>query len=160
MIRQNLLHNLLFRKHVLGEDVPEPTPSISFSGTIWVKEETPLNIVTMAEKDWTRLLTEDFLTMTAVSDSGQQQFTPCRAERASPTTDWTRCWSACRQPGIPPDLASFMWLMSSWAHRPSSTRWTAPWTWTAWLLQELWCGEKTCPLPAALPTWPSTWGCP
>ena len=31
--------------------------------------------------------------MTAVSDSGQQQFT------------------ACRQPGIPPDFASFLWLM-------------------------------------------------
>ena len=35
-----------------------------------IKEDTPLNIVTMAEKDWTRLLTEDYLTMTVVSDTG------------------------------------------------------------------------------------------
>ena len=116
--RQNLLHNLLFRKYVLGEDVqaaPNPPPPYlpldMFAIIKKVKEETPLNITTMAEKDWTRLLTEDFVTMTVVSDSGQQQFTPCRAEVASPTTDWTRCWSACRQPGIPPDFASFLWLM-------------------------------------------------
>ena len=65
----------------------------------------------MKEKDWTRLLTEDCITMLDVSATGQQQFTPCRVERASPTTDWSRCWAACRQKGVPPDLASFLWLM-------------------------------------------------
>ena len=118
LLRQNLLHSLLFRKHILGEDVPEaptpPPPYLSqdlFSIIRKVKEDTPLNIVTMAEKHWTRLLTEDYLTMTEVSDTGQQQFTPCRAELASPATDWSRCWSACRQPGLPPHFASFLWLM-------------------------------------------------
>ena len=71
--RQNLLHNLLFRKYVLGEDVqaaPNPPPPYlpldMFAIIKKVKEETPLNITTMAEKDWTRLLTEDFVTMTVV----------------------------------------------------------------------------------------------
>ena len=114
----NLLHNLLYRKHVLGEDVPQapdpPPPYFSlefFSVIKKVKEDTPLNIVFMKEKDWTRLLTEDCITMLDVSATGQQQFTPCRVETASPTTDWSRCWAACRQKGVPPDLASFLWLM-------------------------------------------------
>ena len=66
LFRQNLLHHLLFRKHVLGEDVQEapspPPPCLSedlCSIIRKVKEDTPLNIVTMAEKDWTRLLTEN-----------------------------------------------------------------------------------------------------
>ena len=116
--QENLLHNLLYRKHVLEEDVPQapdpPPPYLPlelFSIIRRVKDDTPLNVITMREKDWTRLLTEDFVTMLSVSDSGQQQFTPCKVEVASPSTDWTRCWAACRQPGIPPDLASFLWLM-------------------------------------------------
>ena len=59
--RQNLLHNLLFRKYVLGEDVPAapnpPPPYLSldlFAIMKRVKEETPLNIITMAEKDYRR----------------------------------------------------------------------------------------------------------
>ena len=132
----NLLHNLLYRKHVLGEDVPhapDPPPpylSIEFFTVIRkVMEDTPLNIVNMAEKDWTRLLTEDYITMLDMSDSGQQLFTPCRVEIASPATDWSRCWSACRQAGVPPDLASFLWLMmhdllstQSKLHRMGSTQ--------------------------------------
>ena len=99
--QQNLLHSLLYNKHVLGEDVPQapdpPPPYLSqelFSVIRRVKEDTPLNIVTMKEKDWTRLLTEDFITMLAISDTGQQTFTPCRVETASPSTDWLRCWTA------------------------------------------------------------------
>jgi hypothetical protein len=114
----NLLHNLLYRKHVLGEEVPQapdpPPPYLSlelFTLIRKVKEDTPLNIFSMAEKDWSRLLTEDFITMLDVSDSGQQQFTPCRVELTSPTTDWSRCWSACRQPGVLHDLARFLWLI-------------------------------------------------
>ena len=64
--RQNLLHSQLFRKHVLGEDVPG-APAVSppyltdeiFSIIRKVNDTSPLNIITMKEKDWTRLLTED-----------------------------------------------------------------------------------------------------
>ena len=33
----------------------------------------------------------------------------CKAELDSPDTDWPISWSICRQPGVPPDLASFLW---------------------------------------------------
>jgi hypothetical protein len=41
----------------------------------------------------------------------EQHLIPCRAELASPTTDWSLSWQAFRQPGVPPDLASFLWRM-------------------------------------------------
>ena len=113
----NLLHNLLYRKHVLGEDVPEapnpPPPYLTpelFSTIRAVKEASGLNIVKMTEKDWTRHLTEDYVTM-AGSEVEERSFLPCRAEIASPSTDWSLSWITCRQPGIPPDLASFLWRM-------------------------------------------------
>ena len=66
----NLLHNLLFRKHVLCEDVPEapspPPPYLTielFNIMRTVNESSSINIVKMTEKDWTRLLTENFITM-------------------------------------------------------------------------------------------------
>ena len=114
--QQNLLHNLLFRKHVLGEDVPEapdpPPPYLSpeiFSIIRTVKEASSLNIVKMTEKDWTRLLTEDYVTMYGSGED--RNLIPCRAEVASPTTDWSLSWASCRQSGIQPDLSSFLWLM-------------------------------------------------
>ena len=114
----NLLHSLLFRKHVLGEaieGVPDPPPPYLtaelFSTIKKVMDESPLNIITMTEKDWTRLLIEDHITMPLCETNEPRQFYPCRAEIASPTTDWSLSWSACRQPGVPPQLASFLWRM-------------------------------------------------
>ena len=116
---QNLLHNLLYRKYVLHEEVPEaPTPPPPyFSQELFdtireAKEASALNILKMTEKDWTRLLTENNVTMTSTdTETGEKVFTPCRAERVSPATDWEVSWLTCRQPGIPPDLASFLWCM-------------------------------------------------
>lgn len=114
----NLLHSLLYKKFILGEEVPcapdPPPPYFSqefFSIIRKAKEETPLNIITMKEKDWVRLLTEEYITMEVDNVTGQQHLIPCRAELASPTTDWSLSWQACRQPGVPPDLASFLWRM-------------------------------------------------
>ena len=79
----NLLHNLLFRKHVLCEDVPEapspPPPYLTielFNIMRTVNESSSLKIVKMTEKDWTRLLTENVITM---------QETELGAELASPS---------------------------------------------------------------------------
>ena len=115
--QQNLLHNLLYRKHVLLEDVPEapvqPTPYLSqelFSIIRAVKQSTSINIIKMTEKDWSKHLTEDHITKHE-TEPGQSDFIPCRVELASPSTDWSLCWSSCRQAGIQTDLASFLWLM-------------------------------------------------
>ena len=76
-----------------------------------VKERSSLNIVTMKEKDWIRLLTEDYVTMTSLPEDDDRNFLPCRPEVLSPKTDWKLSWSNCRQPGVSPELASFLWLI-------------------------------------------------
>ena len=65
----------------------------------------------MSEKDWSRLLTEDNVTMQANPVSGRREFCPSRAELLSPATDWELSWSVCRQKGLPPDLSSFLWKL-------------------------------------------------
>ena len=116
--RPNLLHTQLYRKNVLGEDVdgaPATNPPY-FSDEIFsiirkVRETSPLNIINMKEKDWTRLLTEDFITMVSDSDDGPRHFSLCRVELVSPNTNWELSWTNCRQPGVSPELSSFLWLM-------------------------------------------------
>ena len=76
-----------------------------------VRTDTPLNIVTMSERDWSRLLTEDYVTMRVNTDSDVCEYLPCKAELASPSTDWELSWFLCRQQGMPPDLSSFLWKL-------------------------------------------------
>ena len=115
----SLLHTLLYRKYVLDEEdvpgVPNQLPPY-FSPDLFsiirkVKRESHLNIINMSEGDWTRYLTEDFLTMEADHGNGNRVFRPSRAELTSPTTDWEFSWLLCRQQGMPPDLSSFLWKM-------------------------------------------------
>ena len=40
-----------------------------------------------------------------------KEFIPCKADLANPNTDWKVSWSLCRQQGIHPDMASFLWKM-------------------------------------------------
>ena len=67
--RQSLFHNILFRYHVLGDSsVPDPgyPPFYSedfFSKIRRVHQDSPLNVATMTEKQWYRLLLEDYLIM-------------------------------------------------------------------------------------------------
>lgn len=102
--QSNLLHTLLFRKYVLEEDnVPgshgQLSPYLSpemFTIIRKVKTVTPLNIVTMSERDWSRLLTAGYVTMRVNTDSGVSEYLPCKAELASPSTDWELSWFLCR----------------------------------------------------------------
>ena len=108
-----VLDSLLYRKFVLEEEVPGVSAYFSqelFTTIKKVRDDTPLNIVTMKEKDWLRHLTETNVTMTQ-DPTGVLQYIPCKAERTSPHTDWSLCWKACRQPGVPADLASFLWRL-------------------------------------------------
>ena len=115
----NLLHTLLYRKYVLEEDdvpgvpakLPPYLPLELFKIIRKVKTETPLNVVTMSEKDWSKLLTEDHVTMRVNPDSGIREYLPSRAEQASPATDWELSWLLCRQPGLSPELSSFLWKL-------------------------------------------------
>ena len=68
--RSSLFHQLLYQKHVLEEDdvpgLPAQLPPY-FSQDLFniikrVKNESPLYITSMTEGDWSRLLTEDYVT--------------------------------------------------------------------------------------------------
>ena len=89
----NLLHTLIYRKYILEEDnVPgapvQPPPYFTqelFTLIKAVKADTPLNIISMSEKDWTRLLTEDNITMEDNPENKTSQFRKCKVEVDSPT---------------------------------------------------------------------------
>ena len=59
---------------------------------------------------WTRLLVEDNLTMYTLADH-TMEYIPCKAELASPTTDWDLTWQLVRLKGLGPDHSSFLWKL-------------------------------------------------
>ena len=44
-------------------------------------------------------------------EENTNKFCPSRAELASPDKDWEVSWYLARQPGVPPELSSFLWKM-------------------------------------------------
>ena len=117
IFQQNLLHSILYRIHVLGDEsvpVNPPIPpyfSPSFFQTIrHVKETTPLNVATMSTKQWYRLLVEEEVTMHQLEDN-QRDFIMSRAELSSPTNDWERTWRRCRLKGLGSEATSFLWKL-------------------------------------------------
>ena len=110
--RHSLLHSILFRFHVLGDNtVPNPGcppyyPESFFDTIRRVHLETPLDVATMSIKEWTQVLTEENLTMD-ITTTNTRQYKPCRAEIASPSTDWALSWKFCHLQGLGSDLASF-----------------------------------------------------
>ena len=108
--RHSLFHSMLFRHHVLGDStVPNPGfppyyPESFFDIIRRVHLETSQNVTTMSIKEWTQVLTEENLTMEITAT---RQYKPCRAETASPNTDWALSWKFCRLQGLGSDLASF-----------------------------------------------------
>ena len=108
--RNNLLHSVLFRYHVLGDtSVPDPGylpyyPSSFFKAIKQVHDETPLNVKTMSTSQWVRILTEDGLTMETVDT---RQYRPCKAEISAASNDWPLSWRLCRLPGLSSEQSSF-----------------------------------------------------
>ena len=80
--RQNLLYNQLYRKCVLDEDdvpgVPSQLPPYLtkdfFNLIKEMKRKHQFDIITMAERDWTKLLTEEFITMEVNQESNISEF--------------------------------------------------------------------------------------
>ena len=84
--QRNLLHYLLLRKHLLLT-LPYFTQEL-FNIIREVKDESTINISKLSEKDWTRFLTENYVTMTSKDiEADDKIFTPSKAERASPAID-------------------------------------------------------------------------
>ena len=111
--QQSLYHQLLLRYHVfkdnsiLNPGMP-PFYNAAFFSTIQkVHQDSPLNIASMTEGQWYKLLVEDKITM-EVEDEQSRKLVLCRAELASPTTDWETTWRRARLKGLGPEITSFL----------------------------------------------------
>ena len=111
--RRNYFHEHLYRFLVLEEtNLPDPGFPPYYSPEFFhlikkVKNDTPLNVTTMSISQWSQLLIEDSLTMFTLDDN-TRGFIPCKAELASPTTDWQYTWYLARLKGLGPDHTSFV----------------------------------------------------
>ena len=114
--RNSLYHSLLYRYHVL-DDQSFPNPgyppfyNVAFFDVIkHVHRNSPLNVVTMSEKDWYTLLVEDMVTM-ELSQDGPRKYLPCNAEQKSPMSNWDECWRKARLSGLGPENTSFLFRL-------------------------------------------------
>ena len=114
--RHSMYHEMLFRYHVL-EDKSFPNPGFppfyneEFFNTIrQVHLDSPLNVATMTEGQWYRLLLEDKVTMEH-TDGGRMKLIPCRVELANPDLDWEVIWRRVRLPGLGSEITSFLLKM-------------------------------------------------
>ena len=111
--RHSLLHKQMFQYHVLDEtSLPNPGflpyyPESFFKTIKHVHETSPLNVKTMTTADWTRVLTEDGLTMAQMDNNTARQFLPCRSELASPLNNWQESWYHCRMSGLSSEMMTF-----------------------------------------------------
>ena len=111
--QQSLYHQLLLRYYVF-EDHSIPNPGRPpfynadfFAAIQQVHQNSPLNIASLTEGQWYKLLTEDKITMEVVEGQSRQLMS-CRVELASPTTDWEVTWRRARLKGLGPELTSFL----------------------------------------------------
>ena len=115
--RHSLLHEHLYRYHVLGEHtLPDPgfTPYYDkdfFSLIQHYKASTSLNITTMSIKHWYTMLLEDKVLMSPATQEEPAALLPIRAESKHPNTDWTQVWEITRTRGLGPELISFQLKM-------------------------------------------------
>ena len=80
-----------------------------FSKIRRVHLNSPLNVATMSEKQWYRLLLEDYSIME--ENDLVKKYKKCRVELASPDTDWERSWRLARLSGLGPENISFLFKM-------------------------------------------------
>ena len=115
--RHSLLHETLFRYHVLGEDFL-PNPGFlpyydkDFFNTIrHYHESCPLNISVMTTKQWYRILLEDRLLMNPATDGNPPALLPVRVELIQPNLDWPAIWKLSRSRGLSSDQTSFLFQL-------------------------------------------------
>ena len=100
--------------HVLGEDLPCPSllpyyPEAFFK-TILLAKDSWLDVIMMSTKQWYNFLLEQGLTTQKQPDQ-PRQLVACKAELASPTTDWPEVWRRVRLPHLASETKSLIWRM-------------------------------------------------
>ena len=115
--RHSLLHEILFRYHVLGEDsIPDPgyLPYYDkeFFQTIkHYKETSPMNIAVMTTKQWYRALLEDRILMQPTELISTPVLHPVRVESLLPDNDWKTTWRLLRTKGLNSQQSSFLFKL-------------------------------------------------
>ena len=115
--RHSLLHEILFRYHILGEDcLPNPgyLPYYDkefFSLIRHYHETCPLNISSMTTKQWYKILLEDKILMNNSDDGSPQVLQPVRVEALQPGLDWQAIWKRSRTKGLSSDQTSFLFRL-------------------------------------------------
>ena len=111
--RHSLLHQILYRYHILGDDsIPDPgyLPYYDrqFFNTIkHYKDNCPLNIEVMTTRQWYRVLIEDGVTM----QGNPATLIPVRAEISRPGQDWSATWAMLRTRGLSSEDSSFLYKL-------------------------------------------------
>ena len=115
--RHSLLHEVLFRYHVLGETCL-PNPGFlpyydqNFFNTIKHYQDTcPLNISVMTTKQWYRVLLEDRVLMHPGADGAPPVLLPVRVEQLVPEQDWPATWSLSKTKGLSSEQTAFIFKL-------------------------------------------------
>ena len=114
--RHNLLHNTLYRFHVLDDDSLLDPGFLSyytenFFKTIReVKETSAMDIRNMSIGQCYQALIladRELIDDENLVLDGELRFKSCRAEMESPRSNWSRIWKRSRMRGLPSELVSF-----------------------------------------------------
>ena len=115
--RHSLLHEVLFRYHVL-EETFLPNPGFlpyydqQFFNTIkHYKQNSPLNISLMTTRQWYRALLEDRVLMLQGGDVSPPVLLPVRVEQLVPDHDWAGTWILMKTKGLNSDQSSFLFKL-------------------------------------------------
>ena len=114
--RHSLMHEVLFRYHVLDE-TSLPNPGFlpyydqTFFNTIKYYKNSPLNISLMTTRQWYRALLEDRVLMQQGADGSPQALLPVRVEQLVPDQDWAMTWTLAKTKGLNSDQSSFLFKL-------------------------------------------------
>ena len=115
--RHQLLHEVMYRYHVLGETtLPDPGYRPYYDKEFFAllrhyKDSSPLNITVLSTKQWYRILLEDNVLMSPATENSPATLLPVRAEVHHPSTDWVLSWSMVRMKGLSSRISSFLFKL-------------------------------------------------
>ena len=115
--RHSLFHEMLFRCHILEEDLPinpgyPPYYDRSFFDLIkFHHQNSPLNVTVISVKQWYRLLLEQKVLMSPETDSEPQKLIPVRCEALHPESNWNYAWHLVKTPGLKSSTSSFLFKL-------------------------------------------------
>ena len=107
--------NLLYRVHILGEDISNPPLlppyyNVTFFSTICQAKDSGCDIINMTTKQWYNYLL-DLNILKLTHEDGSVSNRVCRVERLWPDLDWESTWTRIKLPSLPNDTTSFLWKL-------------------------------------------------